>query len=181
MIHINFFSVSVILYDGALDAMLALLLTVLIFENFKFYRIYFIQFERVLISMLLILSGFFVVLTIPTIIDRSLSFYLLEKIQREGGGVVLSNLNELVATDYLTEYRVIDMRVTEQLKSGTIYISGDCVRLTTWGEKVAIFSSFFRKNFLAKKRLINNNYSDELTRIDSIKSNNHLNYPCLNK
>lgn len=180
-IHINYFTVKIILYDGALDAVIALIITIFIFKNYKSNQTCFTQFERVLISMLLILSGLFTVLTIPTVIDRSLSFYLLEKIQREGGSVNVSNLNDIVSIDYLAEYRVVDMRITEQLKSGTIFISEDCVRLTALGTKIADFSSFFRKHFLAKKRLINNDFSDELTRIHNIKGNNQSKYSCFIK
>jgi len=74
---------------------------------------------------------------------------------------------------------VVDMRITEQLNSGTIYITNDCVRLTLLGKSIADFSGFFRKNFLAKKRLINDSFSDELVNIKDLENIYQSNYLCL--
>ncbi len=63
----------------------------------------------------------------------------------------------------MIEYKLVEMRLTEQLRSGTIEMLDDCIVLTKRGYLVTKFSSFFRRNFLANKRLILDEYSDQLT------------------
>jgi hypothetical protein len=63
----------------------------------------------------------------------------------------------------MIEYKLVEMRLTEQLSSGTIEILDDCIFLTERGYLVTKFSSYFRKNFIANKRLILDEYSDQLT------------------
>ena len=62
----------------------------------------------------------------------------------------------------MREHKLVDIRLTEQSKSGTIVIDGDCVRLTKKGNNLANFSRFFRKNLLPKKRLLLGEYTDIL-------------------
>ena len=72
-------------------------------------------------------------------------------------------MRDIFTSDFVDEYKVVEMRLTEQLSSGTIIMEGDCVILTKRGYFVTSFSDFFRRNFLANKRLILDQYSDELT------------------
>jgi hypothetical protein len=60
------------------------------------------------------------------------------------------------------EHRLVDVRLTEQLESGTIQIEDGCVKLTEKGNKIARFSRAFRQNFLPKQRLLMGKYSDDL-------------------
>ena len=55
-----------------------------------------------------------------------------------------------------------DVRLTEQLSSGTIVIENDCVKLTKLGDQLASFSRLFRANLLPKRRLLMNKYTDDL-------------------
>ena len=72
-------------------------------------------------------------------------------------------MKDIFINDYIDEYKLIEVRITEQLESGTIQIDDSCIYLTRRGYMVAKFSNFFRKNFLAKNRLILEEYSDQLT------------------
>jgi hypothetical protein len=63
----------------------------------------------------------------------------------------------------MVEDRLVDVRVTEQLQSGTISIDGGCVRLTPRGRRIATASSYFRSHFLPRQRLLMGEYSDDLT------------------
>ena len=72
----------------------------------------------------------------------------------------------------------MDIRLTEQIQSGTIAIDNDdCVRLTLRGERLASFSRFFRAHFLPEKRLIGETYSSDL--VDPFAVNSAVpNYLC---
>jgi hypothetical protein len=58
---------------------------------------------------------------------------------------------------------LVDVRLTEQLQSGTIVIRDGCVLLTDKGRDLAHVSRFFRNNLLPKHRLLMGKYSDALT------------------
>ena len=72
-------------------------------------------------------------------------------------------MRDIFVNDYIDEYKPIEIRITEQVASGTIEVIDGCINLTTKGKFIANSSSYFRKNFLAKKRLLLNEYSDVLT------------------
>lgn len=115
--------------------------------------------------MLLIwgLLGYCFAISIPTVIDRSLSFYILEKLAQRGGGIRQDAMPDVFIKEYLPEHRLMDVRLTEQLESGTILIEGGCVKLTRKGARLAEASRYFRKNFLPKHRLLMGEYSADLT------------------
>ena len=77
-------------------------------------------------------------------------------------------MRDIFINDYIKEYKLVEVRITEQVESGTIEVQEGCVNLTSKGKLIASFSSYFRKNFLAKKRLLLDEYTDVLT--DPLKS-----------
>lgn len=86
--HINFFYVDVIFYSAILDGLLAAIITVY-FLKYKKYFMIFSFFEKNLIFIICLLLGYSFAISVPTVIDRSLSFYILEKIkEREREAVV---------------------------------------------------------------------------------------------
>ena len=120
-----------------------------------------------------LLVGYSIALSVPTIIDRSLSFYILEKIDQRGGGVKEASLEKIFKEEYISEHRLIDVRLTEQLESGTIIIENNCVKITNKGKIFVYISSNFRKHLLPKKRLLKNEYTDAL--IDIFKNSKGVN------
>ena len=96
-------------------------------------------------------------------IDRSLSFYILEKIQQRGGGIKFDAFEQVFTNEYVKEHRLVDVRLTEQQQSGTIVINAGCVKLTAWGNTLATASRYFRGHFLPKQRLLMGEYTDALT------------------
>jgi hypothetical protein len=171
-IYIHLFQVNVVLYSSVLTVFLAIIpIVVLLFVT---QVNLFNQFEKFLICALFILYGYAIAISLPTVIDRSLSFYLLEKINQRGGSVKQEMFEEIFKNEYVTEHRLIDIRLTEQLESGTITIENNCVSLTQKGENFVHFSQFFRRNFLPKNRLIMGEYSDDL--IDPLKQTNNNNF-----
>jgi hypothetical protein len=110
-----------------------------------------------------LLAGYAFAISVPTVIDRSLSFYILEKIQQRGGGIKLDSFEQVFTQEYVKEHRLVDVRLTEQLESGTIQINNGCVKLTEKGNRLASFSRAFRQNLLPKQRLLMGKYSDDLT------------------
>lgn len=163
LIHINYFNVEVVLYAAIVDVFIASFISfILVFVILKRYFFY-DSFERVLIFCIWLLGGYAFAITGPTILDRSLSFFVLEKIQIRGGIVHIDEIEEIFL-EYIPEVRLVDVRLTEQLQSKTVTRVGDCIQLTNRGKRLVGFSRFFRENLLAKNRLLNDEYTDFLTR-----------------
>jgi hypothetical protein len=158
-IHIRFFTVNVVFYAAIADGVIAALLTGLILSASRTFN----GFEKLLLLVIWLLSGYCFAISVPTVIDRSLSFYLLEKIQQRGGGIQQSRFADVFTQEYLKEHRLVDVRLTEQLESGTIETHNGCVKLTEKGQQLAAASRYFRQHFLPKQRLLMGQYSSDLT------------------
>lgn len=161
-IHVTYLKVNVVFYASIADAVIAAFLTgVILFVSSRFRL--FNQFEKLQLIAIWLLVGYSLAISLPTVIDRSLSFYILEKIQQRGGGVRQDALAQIFTQEYMKEYRLVDVRLTEQLESGTITINNGCVKLTDKGKRLVKFSTMFRHNLLPKKRLLMGQYTDDLT------------------
>jgi len=161
-VHARFFKVNVVFYGAIFDAVLAAVMTLAVLH---FARVIasFNPFERIQLVAIWLLCGYVFAISIPTVIDRSLSFYFLEKLQQHGGEIRLDKFEDVFTQEYAREQQVVDVRLTEQAASGTIAIVDGCVKLTERGQRLARFSSFFRANLLPKQRLVRGAYSDALT------------------
>jgi hypothetical protein len=161
-VHMRFFKVDVVLYSAALDAALAAaVMTLLLFARREFRL--FTTYEKTQLGVIWFLGGCLIALALPTVIDRSLSFYILEKLQQRGGGIQQSKFEEVFTKEYVKEHRLVDVRLTEQQASGTIVIENGCVKLTERGARLAAFSRFFRAHWLPRQRLLAGTYTDDLT------------------
>lgn len=161
-VHVQFFKVNVVFYAAIIDGVIATGLMLVLLWLIRPLRV-FNGFEQVLIALVWLLFGYAYAISVPTVIDRSLSFYTLEKLQQRGGAIQLAAFERVYATEYMKEHRLVDVRLTEQQQSGTITITDGCVRLTARGEFLATASRFFRTYFLPKKRLLMGEYSSDLT------------------
>ena len=161
-LHITLFKINVVFYSAIIDGFFAALILMILFILVKWFQC-FSLFEKLQIVILCICLGYIFAISVPTVIDRSLSFYILEKIQQRGGGIRLDNFEYIFTREYVKEHRLVDVRLTEQQESGTIIIQKGCVKLTNRGRKLATFSRFFRKNLLPKQRLLMGEYTDDLT------------------
>jgi hypothetical protein len=161
-VHVQFFKVDVVLYSAGMDAALAAAaMTLLLFMRREF-RV-FNSFEKAQLGMMWLLGGLLAALAVPTVIDRSLSFYILEKLEQRGGAIAQARFADVFIHEYMNEYRLVDVRLTEQQVSGTIVIVNGCVKLTERGRRLAQFSRFFRTHMLPKHRLLAGSYTDDLT------------------
>jgi len=167
LIHVNFLEINVIFYAAIFDAVLSLILFAIIFFLTKWPN-YYNGLEILQSFIIFLLIGYSLSISLPTVIDRSLSFYILEKISAHNGSIKSSAMRDIFINDYIKEYKLVEVRITEQVESGTIEVQEGCVNLTSKGKLIASFSSYFRKNFLAKKRLLLDEYTDVLT--DPLKS-----------
>ena len=162
VLHVRLFRVDVVLYSAVGDALLAVVLAALplfLWRPFAMFN----AFEKLQMLLAWALLGYAFAISVPTVIDRSLSFYILEKIQQRGGGIRLDYFPALFTREYMHEHHLVDVRLTEQLASGTIRIDGDCVRLTARGNRMAAFSRGFRHYLLPRQRLLRGEYTDALT------------------
>ena len=161
-IHVNFLRVDVVFYSAILDALLAAALSGVIIYSSKFFGVLGF-YEKFLLVCIWALAGYAFAISVPTVLDRSLSFYILEKLQQRGGGIQVARMPDVFTQEYMKEHRLVDVRLTEQAQSGTIEIIDGCVRLTPKGERIASVSRFFRLHLLPKKRLLMGEYTDDLT------------------
>lgn len=161
-LHIRYFKVDVVFYAAIGDGVLAALLGMLLLLVIKPFRV-FNGFERLQMLVIWLLAGYAFAISMPTVIDRSLSFYILEKIQQRGGGIRQEAFHDVFTREYVKEHRLVDVRLTEQLASGTIEIVNGCVRLTDKGQQLASFSRYYRQHWLPRQRLLMGQYSDDLT------------------
>lgn len=162
VLHLKFFRIDVVFYSAIFDGVLASILTFLILLKWDYFRVLNI-FEKFQMGFSFVLLGYMFAISVPTVIDRSLSFYILEKLQQRGGGIKQSGFEEVFTKEYMVEHRLVDVRLTEQLSSGTIVIENGCVKLTEKGDSLAKMSRFFRQNLLPKERLLMGEYSSDLT------------------
>ncbi len=161
-LHMRRFRVDVVLYASILDAFIAMVLVVGSLALLRWFRD-FSRLELVQLLLIWMLGGYVFAISVPTVIDRSLSFYMLEKLQQRGGGIREAAFHEVFTDEYVREHHLVEVRLTEQLQSGTIEIHDGCVRLTERGERLATFSRFYRRNLLPTHRLLMGQYTDALT------------------
>ena len=162
MLHVRYVPVNVVFYSAILDAVLATLLAVMLITTVRWFKA-FTRFETLQLCCIWLLLGYSFAISVPTVIDRSLSFYILEKLQQRGGGIKLDAFDDVFTKEYVKEHRLVDVRLTEQQQSGTVEIKNGCVKLTDWGQTIATGSRYFRAHFLPKQRLLMGKYSDDLT------------------
>lgn len=175
-VHIRFLRVDVVLYAALSDAVVAIVITALALWLCR-QASHFNGLERALLVMFWAMGGYAFAISVPTVVDRSLSFYILEKLQQRGGGIQQSRMKDVFINEYMVEHRLVDIRLTEQLQSGTITIIDGCVRLTDKGQSVASLGRFYRTHFLPKQRLIMGGYSADLT--DPFRNSSvQVNYQC---
>ena len=174
-IHISFFNVKVVLYSSLLDIIIANSIFLIISKKTSLFS-HFTKIEFILLLVISIQFSYMFCITLPTVIDRSLSIYLLEKIDQRGGSIQKDKISNIIINEYLVEHHVSDVRITEQFNSGTILKDDNCLYLSKKGKAVVRFTKFFRKNLLPKHRLIGDSFSDAL--INPIKENFRPEYSC---
>ncbi|MEM9412116.1 MAG: hypothetical protein AAGA30_13445 [Planctomycetota bacterium] len=162
-LHFQFISVSVILYACLWDILLATLVVVGGYLFLRRDKAYLLKTEFGL--TVLACNLFIVIYSImgPTVIDRSLSLYIVNKIDQRGGEVKESAMPDIFVREYLPEFRLVDVRMTEQVTSGTVEIENGCVHLTARGKRLSRFVNWYRANFLPKRRVLMDEVTDQLT------------------
>ena len=174
-LRVRYGKVDVVLYNAVLSVVVAAALTGIVLRSRLFAD--FSGLEKSQLLIIWLLAGYAFAISVPTVIDRSLSFYILEKLQQRGGGILQDRFRDIFIDEYMAEYRLVDVRLTEQLASGTITIDHGCVRLTPLGERLASISRFIRLNWLPKQRLLMGEYSDAL--VDPFRrSRTEIDYTC---
>jgi hypothetical protein len=99
IIHIWYFRVNVVFYAALVDSIIAVTLTI-IFMLLTGFSKRFLTSEKFLLTVIWLLLGYSISISVPTVIDRSLSFYILEKIDQRGGGIRLDAFEEIFIKEY---------------------------------------------------------------------------------
>ena len=176
VVHSLYLRVNVVFYSAILDGMIATALCGVLLWLLPWFKVLG-PVEKLQLIVIWLLLGYGYAISIPTVLDRSLSFYILEKLEQRGGGIRQDAFEGVFTKEYVKEDHLVDVRLTEQLQSGTITIRDGCVLLTDKGRRLAYISRFFRNNLLPKHRLLMGAYSDALT--DPFRnSTTDVNYRC---
>jgi hypothetical protein len=105
-IHIRFFSVNVVFYAAIADSIIAALVTGVLITASRSFN----AFEKLQLVVIWLLAGYCFSISVPTVIDRSLSLYILEKIEQRGGGIQRDHLPDVFTKEYLKEDRLVAHR-----------------------------------------------------------------------
>ena len=162
-VHFRFFPVRVVAYDALLDVGIAAALAVAVYLVLLPRRLATNRLESMLFLAIGALCAALFAIMVPTVIDRSLSAYILEKLDQRGGGIREAAFEDILIQEFFPEHQLVAIRLTEQLNSGTITIHDGCVRLTPRGERIARLTRFYRTTLLPRRREILGRFSDDLT------------------
>ena len=163
LLHFFFLPVHVVLYDAVLDAALAAVGTAVFLCVWLLRRLAITGLEAGQSLAIGFLLAILFCVTVPAIIDRSLSVYILEKLVQRGGAIRQAAFGDIIKQEFMNEHRVVDIRLTEQVNSGTVVIENGCVRLTAWGQQIAQLTRFYRTTFLPRHREIMGELTADLT------------------
>jgi len=177
VVHVWYFNVNVVLYSAILDATISCAIVAAAAIVIR-TRLPFDGFSLVLLVVVWALGGYAFAISGPALFDRSLSFYILEKLQQRGGGILESRMADVFKEEYMPEFRLVDVRLTEQLQSGTITVDNGCVTLTPRGERLATLSRFIRTTLLPKHRLLAGVYTDALVDPFRASKKGPIGYEC---
>jgi hypothetical protein len=166
-LHIAFIRVDVVFYAAVADGILSAALTAALLHWHPYFSVL-NRLEKAQLCAIFLLTGYAFAISVPTVIDRSLSMYILEKLQQRGGGIRADRFEDVFVNEYMHEFRLVDVRLTEQEQSGTVVIKNGCVLLTAKGRWIASVSSYFRQHLLPGKRLLRGEYTDAL--VDPLKN-----------
>lgn len=75
-------------------------------------------------------------ITFPVTFDRSITMFLLARIERHDGELDAPRLEQLYVREYLGDMRQIDRRVKEQALSGTIRVDQGRIHITPQGRRL---------------------------------------------
>jgi len=107
-------------------------------------------FTQIVWVVLCITIGSLYLLLIPTVLERSLSIYMLSKLD-PNSKVYSSNWEANIEINYFKDYKVFETRLIEQKVSGSIVEDVDgFISITDRGERIVRLTSFYR-NLLVDK------------------------------
>ena len=162
-LYFNLGDVNVIFYDTILVVFASVLCTYLVFWKDLRKQRYDYSFLITLSSLLL---GYAYAISVPTVIDRSLSVYILESIKRNQAPMTIDGLEQLIRENYINDHKLARIRLTEQVESGTVSVDDNgCINLTDRGNFVVLMTTLYREEFLPNSRLIGDSYSAALKNI----------------
>jgi small basic protein len=161
-VHFRYFRVRVVAYDALLDVALAAALVGVAWFVVR-RHLATTAFESVLFLTIGALLSAIYAIMVPTVIDRSLSVYILEKLDQRGGAIRADAFEDILVREFFPEHQLVAIRLTEQVNSGTVTLEDGCVRLTLRGRRIAYWTRFYRTTLLPRHREILGRFTDDLT------------------
>jgi hypothetical protein len=82
-------------------------------------------------------------ITVPTLADRSISIYLLNQLDEQGGTASIHTLQRQFLAGYVGDYSTVCRRMAEQIESGDVKNQGTMYSLTSQGKRtIALLRAF---------------------------------------
>ncbi|MBL8550637.1 MAG: hypothetical protein JNJ73_11690 [Hyphomonadaceae bacterium] len=161
--HFRYLRVHVVMFAALMDAVAALALTMAGYWLVRRAHTPLLRTELALTGMLgAALLALYAVMG-PAVIDRSLSIYIVEKVNQRGGEISVASVPAIFVEEYMPEYRLVDVRLTEQLRAGTLVLDRGCLKLTAAGRRLVAFTTLYRHTLLPRRRVLMGETTDALT------------------
>lgn len=74
-------------------------------------------------------------ITVPTLADRSISIYLLNQLDEQGGSASIHILQRQFLAGYVRDYSTVCRRMAEQIETGDVVQNGQMYSLTARGKR----------------------------------------------
>lgn len=147
--HFKMLGAKVILYTCIIDAILACVIQTIV-------MFFICKNDSKMVIALTAWSTFLIIMLysilVPTLVDRSLSIYVLRTVSRAEGSVKLADFDGLLQKGYFREMDVTNQRIIEQTASGTIIIKGEDIQLTRKGRLIISLAGIIERYFLPNDR-----------------------------
>ncbi|MFH1518464.1 MAG: hypothetical protein ABIH17_11365 [Pseudomonadota bacterium] len=162
-LHFHYIPVSVILFACVWDALIADAIVLTLYSVWRRKQGSLLLSEAGLVAIASNLLLMLYAVMGPTVIDRSLSLYIVQKVDQRGGEVAQAAMEDLFVKEYMPEFHLVDVRLTEQITSGTLVERDGCLVLTPKGRTLSHFIDWYRRTLLPQKRVLMGEVSNVLT------------------
>ena len=92
------------------------------------------------------LSSYAFIITLPVVIDRSLSVFILNRLASHQTSMPVDELYKIVS-EYFSDQSIVQKRIEEQLATGSIVFENNEIHLTKKGLNIAKFSTTIAEIF----------------------------------
>lgn len=106
------------------------------------------------------LFGYAVIITFPSLLDRSISMYILATIAKSGKQVPVERIQKLFEVGYVRDTYTVNKRLNEQIATGNILIKDETIFITERGMKTFSLHKSLASLFNISKKFVDPNIKE---------------------